>query len=101
MDLRLLEDDLEVVSRLYAERFGIDRDDNWFLLKLHEEVGELTQAFLMRAGQARDKGFSPAELDRDFRAELSDVLARGWAQRSLLTRSSRLIRQRTSSSEQR
>jgi NTP pyrophosphatase (non-canonical NTP hydrolase) len=75
MDLRLLEDDLEVVSRLYAERFGIDRDDNWFLLKLHEEVGELTQAFLMRAGQARDKGFSPAELDRDFRAELSDVLA--------------------------
>jgi NTP pyrophosphatase (non-canonical NTP hydrolase) len=75
MNLRLLEDDLEVVSRPYAERFGIDRDDNWFLLKLHEEVGELTQAFLMRAGQARDKGLSPAELDRDFRAELSDVLA--------------------------
>jgi NTP pyrophosphatase (non-canonical NTP hydrolase) len=75
MDLRLLEDDLEVVSRLYAERFGIDRDDNWFVLKLHEEVGELTQAFLMRAGQARDKGLSPTELDRGFRAELSDVLA--------------------------
>ncbi|MFY9929474.1 MAG: pyrophosphatase [Streptosporangiaceae bacterium] len=75
MDLRLLEDDLEAVSRLYAERFGIDRDDSWFVLKLHEEVGELTQAFLMRAGQARNKGLSPAELDREFRAELSDVLA--------------------------
>jgi NTP pyrophosphatase (non-canonical NTP hydrolase) len=75
MDLRLLEDDLEAVSRLYAERFGIDRDDNWFVLKLHEEVGELTQAFLMRAGQARAKGLSPAELEREFRAELSDVLA--------------------------
>jgi len=75
MDLRLLEDNLEAVSRLYAERFGIDRDDNWFVLKLHEEVGELTQAFLMRAGQARDKGLSPTELDRGFRAELSDVLA--------------------------
>jgi hypothetical protein len=50
MDLRLLADDLEAVSRLYAEQFGIDRDDNWFVLKLHEEVGELTQAFLMRAG---------------------------------------------------
>lgn len=60
MDLRLLEDDLEAVSRLYAERFGIDRDDNWFVLKLHEGVGELTQAFLMRAGQARDRGLSPA-----------------------------------------
>ncbi len=75
MDLRLLEDDLEAVSRLYAEQFSIDRDDSWFVLKLHEEVGELTQAFLMRAGQARDKGLSPAELDREFRAELSDVLA--------------------------
>ena len=75
MDLRLLEDDLEAVSRLYAERFGIDRDDSWFVLKLHEEVGELTQAFLMRAGQARNKGLSPAEMDREFRAELSDVLA--------------------------
>jgi NTP pyrophosphatase (non-canonical NTP hydrolase) len=75
MDLRLLEDGLETVSRLYAERFGIERDDNWFVLKLHEEVGELTQAFLMRTGQARDKGMSPAELDREFRAELSDVLA--------------------------
>jgi NTP pyrophosphatase (non-canonical NTP hydrolase) len=75
MDLRLLADDLEAVSRLYAEQFGIDRDDNWFVLKLQEEVGELTQAFLMRAGQARDKGLSPGELDREFRAELSDVLA--------------------------
>jgi NTP pyrophosphatase (non-canonical NTP hydrolase) len=75
MDLRLLADDLEAVSRLYAEQFGIDRDDNWFMLKLQEEVGELTQAFLMRAGQARDKGLSPGELDRAFRAELSDVLA--------------------------
>jgi len=75
MDLRLLEDGLETVSCLYAERFGIERDDTWFVLKLGEEVGELTQAFLMRAGQARDKGLSPAELDRAFRAEVSDVLA--------------------------
>ncbi len=62
------------MSRLYAERFGIDRDDNWFVLKLHEEVGELTQAFLMRAGQAQDKGLTPADLDRQFRAELAQVL---------------------------
>jgi NTP pyrophosphatase (non-canonical NTP hydrolase) len=75
MDVRLLEEGLETVSHLYAERFGIERDDNWFVLKLHEEVGELTQAFLMRSGQARDKGLPPAELDRQFRAEVADVLA--------------------------
>jgi len=42
---------------------------------LNEEAGELTQAFLMHAGQARDKGLSPAELDREFRVQLSDVSA--------------------------
>ena len=45
------------------------------MLKLNEEVGELTQAFLARSGQSRDKGRSPEELDDDLKAELADVLA--------------------------
>ena len=75
MQLRELTEEVEAVSRLYAERHQIERNDTWFLLKLQEEVGELTQAFLSRAGQARDKGRSQAEIESDFRAELSDVLA--------------------------
>jgi NTP pyrophosphatase (non-canonical NTP hydrolase) len=55
-------------------KHGIERDATWFLLKLQEEVGELTQAFLMKTGQARDKGRTSAELDAGFRAELADVL---------------------------
>ena len=43
-------------------------------MKLHEEVGELTQAHLMREGQARSKGLNAAELDAIFRAEVADVL---------------------------
>ncbi|MEW2385426.1 hypothetical protein AB0873_25525 [Micromonospora sp. NPDC047707] len=43
-------------------------------MKLQEEVGELTQVFLMRAGQARDKGHTPEQLDEAYRAELADVL---------------------------
>lgn len=74
MDLRQLSDDVEVVSEAYARKHAIDRNDTWFLLKLHEEVGELTQAFLMRAGHARDKGHSPDRIDSNFRAELADVL---------------------------
>ncbi|GAA5765838.1 hypothetical protein Aros01_02329 [Streptosporangium roseum] len=35
----------------------------------------LTQAFLMRSGQARDKGHSPQELEVGFRSELADVLS--------------------------
>lgn len=75
MDLQQLTDQVEAVSRTYARIHGIDRDDAWFLLKLQEEVGELTQAFLMRAGQARDKGHSPEELEAGFRSELADVLS--------------------------
>jgi NTP pyrophosphatase (non-canonical NTP hydrolase) len=75
MDLRRLTDEVEAVSSTYARRHGITRDDRWFLLKLQEEVGELTQIFLMRSGQARDKGYSPDELESSFRSELADVLA--------------------------
>jgi NTP pyrophosphatase (non-canonical NTP hydrolase) len=74
VDLHRLTDEVEAISRLYATRHGIDRSATWFLLKVQEEVGELTQAFLMRAGQARDKGHTPEELDEAYRAELADVL---------------------------
>lgn len=75
MDIAALSDEVEAVSVFYAERHDIARTDDWFMLKLGEEVGELTQAYLARSGRARDKGRSATELDGDFRAELSDVLA--------------------------
>jgi len=75
MDIETLRSEVETVSAHYAERHDIVRTDDWFMLKLNEEVGELTQAFLARSGQSRDKGRSPEELHDDFRAELADVLA--------------------------
>jgi NTP pyrophosphatase (non-canonical NTP hydrolase) len=74
MNVRQLTDEVEAVSEIYARRHGIARDGTWFLLKLQEEIGELTQAFLMRTGQARAKGHTAAELDENFRSELADVL---------------------------
>jgi NTP pyrophosphatase (non-canonical NTP hydrolase) len=53
---------------------AVERTDDRSILKLHEEVGELTQAYLARTGQARDKGRTPEEVDGDARAELADVL---------------------------
>ena len=74
MNLQQLTDEVVTVSDIYAGKFGIERDDAWYLLKLQEEIGELTQAFLMRSGQARDKGRSAEEIDSGFRGELADVL---------------------------
>jgi len=75
VDIEKLSEAVEEVSHQYADRFDIDRDSAWHLLKLHEELGELTQAHLMREGQARTKGRTHDELDASFRAELADVFA--------------------------
>jgi NTP pyrophosphatase (non-canonical NTP hydrolase) len=75
MDIKALTDEVEDISLIYASRFEIDRTDTWFLLKLQEEVGELTQAHLMRTGQARTKALTANEIDEAFRSEMADVLA--------------------------
>ena len=75
MEIQDLQRDVESVSEHYAERHGIHRTDDWLVLKLNEEVGELTQAFLARSGRSRDKGRTQDELHEDFGAELSDVFA--------------------------
>jgi NTP pyrophosphatase (non-canonical NTP hydrolase) len=75
MDIEQLGSEVEAVSRIYASRHGIERSPEWLMLKLHEEVGELTQAFLMKTGQARSKGRTDSEIEASFEAELADVVA--------------------------
>ena len=72
-DLRSLTEAIEAVSARYAQRFGIRRDLDWCLLKLAEELGELTQAHLKRSGQARTSS-DASELTRRFEDEMADVL---------------------------
>ncbi|CAM3516069.1 MazG nucleotide pyrophosphohydrolase domain-containing protein [Isoptericola cucumis] len=74
MELAELTDEVEIISRVYERRFGVPRTDDWLVLKLHEEIGELTQAYLARSGRSRDRG-DGATVDAAFRAELADVLA--------------------------
>lgn len=60
------------VSDIYAERYGIDRSGDWYLLKLQEELGELTQAYLTTTGRSRkpaDEGARQA-----LALEMADVL---------------------------
>ena len=73
MDLKQLSEEVEHVSQIYAEKFNIERDATWFILKLQEEVGELVQSYLMLAGKARTKGKSPEEIQADFNKEVADV----------------------------
>lgn len=73
MDLKQLADQLEQVSQIYAQNWNIERDANWFILKLQEEIGELTQSYLMLTGKARAKGKSAEEIQAEFNEEIADV----------------------------
>lgn len=48
-----LSEKVAAVSDIYAGRFDIRRDDDWYLLKLQEELGELTAEVLRASGRAR------------------------------------------------
>ena len=74
VDLEELSERLEKISVGYGERLGFERDPDWFLLKLQEEVGELTQAYLQHTGRARTKGFTAEQIRETFHQEFADVL---------------------------
>jgi len=65
--------EVETISRVYARLHGIERTDDWAVLKLGEEVGELTRAYLAATGRSRHQG-EPAELADALRDEVADVL---------------------------
>ncbi|EPE99440.1 hypothetical protein [Rhizobium grahamii] len=69
-----LAEKFERSSRAYADANHIERDADWFLLKLQEEMGELTQAWNRVSGRGRRKGRSDDELARDLADETADVL---------------------------
>jgi NTP pyrophosphatase (non-canonical NTP hydrolase) len=64
----------EQASARYATLYEVHRDDAWFMLKLHEEVGELTQTFNRLTGRGRTKGRSADDLRQDLADEAADVL---------------------------
>lgn len=74
MNLKTLIQKIEKVSALYSKKFNISRDKLWYLLKLQEEMGELTQAYLSMSGRARHKNKTPSEMKADFEHEIADVL---------------------------
>lgn len=53
MDLKSLQGDVLRISDIYAAEHAIDRDRDWALLKLQEELGELTAEHLRLTGRAR------------------------------------------------
>jgi NTP pyrophosphatase (non-canonical NTP hydrolase) len=81
-----LTEKFELASRAYAQTNGIEHDADWFLLKLQDEMGELTQAWNRISDRGRRKGRSDEEMSCDLADETSDVLGQvlQFAHRNLL-----------------
>lgn len=75
MDIHDLTEKIEGISKEYADKFAFERDSDWFVLKLQEELGELIQSYLMVEGKARQKGKNKEEIRDEFENEVADVLA--------------------------
>ena len=61
------------VGDIYAERFGIERTPDWYLLKLTEELGELTAEHVELTGRARPSGRSAEEVRQALENEAADL----------------------------
>ena len=59
----------------YGEKYGIDIDEDFALIKLYEEVGELSQAILIHKKKSRPEKHLPKDLSKaEVAKELADVL---------------------------
>lgn len=74
MELREYADRIERISAGYGRVYDVERTPDWVLLKLIEEVGELTQAWLTKSGQGRDRGQSADEMQQALAAEWADAV---------------------------
>ncbi|TCR93456.1 pyrophosphatase [Rhizobium sp. BK376] len=72
--LKTLADKFETASWQYAAEHGIERDYDWFILKLQEEMGELSQIWNRAKGRGRRKGMSDADIATALADEAADVL---------------------------
>lgn len=75
MDIAEWTSRLENVSAGYAEVYAVDRTPDWMLLKLMEEVGELSQAWLVAGGRGRDRNLTEQQRHDAVAAECADVVA--------------------------
>src|ERR1700684_4347127 len=72
--LKQLSEAFERASQRYAAANAIARDDDWFLLKLQEELGELTQVWMKLTQRGRTHGKTESELRTALEDETTDVL---------------------------
>ena len=74
VEIKKLMNDIKRIAADYQEKYKINLDDDWYIFKVQEELGELIQKYLMVTGRGRQKGMSRDEIWNDFEDEAADTL---------------------------
>ena len=74
LDIVSISKQIQAVSDVYAKKCHINRDDDWYILKLQEELGELTQQHLKLSKRGRLNGSDEHHKEK-LAEELADVFA--------------------------
>lgn len=74
MTLKQLARDTESISHNYTAEKGISPTDEWYLLKIQEELGEVVQAYLTLKGQKQSKSSSTDNPRKALENEIADLL---------------------------
>lgn len=72
--LKELQARFDAASLSYCDLHGLERDQDWVMLKLQEEIGELTQVWNTKTGRGRDKGLSQSDVYQALSDEVADAL---------------------------
>lgn len=75
MTIEALTDQLKRVLKQYATKFSIDVSSDWLVMKLQEELGELTRSYLNMKGQTRGVTGTASTAKQALGAEIADVIA--------------------------
>lgn len=74
MDITEITKKIVEVSDNYAQEQKIDRDNDWYMLKLQEELGELVQSYLSFTARGKSRDKTHSEIQENFAQELADVI---------------------------
>ncbi|MFH1711681.1 MAG: MazG-like family protein, partial [Patescibacteria group bacterium] len=75
MDFNKLQKDVLANARRYSKKYKVEFNEEFALLKLVEEIGELFQAYLIHRKQCRpEKYVSEKESREEIAKELADVI---------------------------
>lgn len=73
MKLDILTEEVSQVVNTYCDKFNITSNNEWYLLKIQEELGELVQSYLELNNKSRKRDTTNEELKQNFENEVADL----------------------------